>query len=296
MSQTEPIFNNQEPDHFVGVGKMMGSLKATRDVPRSALKYFGGKWTLAPWVIAHMPAHRIYVEPFGGAASVMLRKPRSKVEVYNELDDEIVGIFRILQDSDQCRELIRRLRRTPYSRLEYEQAFKLSAEPIERARRAIVRCYMSFHHSALFKAKTIFANARHIHGGSSKSAEWSSYPRTLAAVCRRLRGVIIEHSDASRVIRAQDSPDTLFFVDPPYVTSTRDKSSRSFYRHEMDDSQHVALLTQLRGICGRSMISNYTNPIYDEMLADWQRFERRHYANGKGGSERTEVLWISPAR
>jgi DNA adenine methylase len=212
MSQVTTIFNNQE------------TLKPTREVPRSALRYFGGKWALAPWIIDHMPQHRVYVEPFGGAASVLLRKPRSRVEVYNELDDEIVGIFRVIQNPVQCRELIKRLRRTPYSRREFERAFEISTEPVERARRAIIRCYMSFHHSALFNPKkTTFADARHNRGGSSKSSEWASYPRTLAAVCRRLSSVIIENSDALRVIRVQDSPDTLFFVDPPYVMSTRDK-------------------------------------------------------------------------
>jgi len=62
---------------------------------RSLLRYFGGKWAIAPWVLSHLPPHRIYVEPFGGAASILLRKPRSRIEVYNDLDEEIVGIFRI---------------------------------------------------------------------------------------------------------------------------------------------------------------------------------------------------------
>lgn len=283
MTQPTPIFDNPEP------------LKPTRDVPRSALRYFGGKWALAPWIIGHMPAHRVYVEPFGGAASVLLRKPRSRVEVYNDLDGEVVGIFRALQDPAQCRELIRKLRRTPYSRREFERAFEASAEPIERSRRAIVRAYMAFHHSALFNPKkTTFADARHNHGGSPKSSEWASYPRTLAAVCRRLRGVVIEHGDALRVIRVQDSPDTLFFVDPPYVASTRDRGS--VYRHEMDDARHAELLALLRGIRGRAMVSGYASALYDGLLHGWRRVERRHYAAGQGMSARTEVLWISPPR
>ncbi|MCL2020922.1 MAG: DNA adenine methylase [Betaproteobacteria bacterium] len=270
-------------------------MQITKDVARSALRYFGGKWALAPWIIEHMPAHRVYVEPFGGAASVLLRKPRSKVEVYNELDDEIVGIFRVLQNPIQCRELIRKLRRTPYSRREFERAFEISTDPIERTRRAIVRCYMAFHHSALFNfKKTTFANARHNRGGSSKSSEWAGYPRALASVCRRFHGVIIEHSDALQVIRVQDSPDTLFFVDPPYVASTRDKSTK--YRHEMTDDQHMELLTLLRGVKGRAMVTGYTSALYDDMLHDWQRLERRHYAGGNGPLTRIEVLWISPEK
>ncbi|MCL1960582.1 MAG: DNA adenine methylase, partial [Desulfovibrionaceae bacterium] len=187
------------------------------------------------------------------------------------------------------------LTRTPYSRREFERAFEKATDPIDRARRAIVRCYMSFHHTALFNPKkSTFADARHNRGGSSKSSEWASYPRTLASVCRRLRGVIIEHSQAERVIRVQDSPDTLFFVDPPYVASTRDKNAK--YRHEMSDEQHAALLTQLRGIKGRAIITGYASGLYDGLLHGWQRFERPHYAGGSGPQARTEVMWISPPK
>jgi DNA adenine methylase len=176
---------------------------------------------------------------------------------------------------------------------EFELAFNASTDPIERSRRAIVRCYMAFHHSALFNPKKMsFADARHNKGGSSKMSEWASYPRALASICRRLCGVLIEHSDALRVIRVQDSPDTLFFVDPPYVAGARNMSV--FYRHEMDDGAHRELLTQLRGIKGRAMVCGYPSRLYDEMLAGWRRVERRHYAGGSGALSRTEVLWISP--
>ena len=127
----------------------MSSLKTNQSnsdkVSRSVLRYFGGKWAIAPWIIEHMPAHRVYVEPFGGAASVLLRKPRSKIEVYNDLDDEIVGIFQLLQDPAQCARLIRMLARTPYSRREFEMAFKPSTDPVIRAKRAIVRAFMAYH-------------------------------------------------------------------------------------------------------------------------------------------------------
>jgi DNA adenine methylase len=186
---------------------------------------------------------------------VLLRKPRSKVEVYNDLDDEIVGIFRVLQNPMQCRELVRRLKRTPYSRREFETAFRATSDPITRAQRAIVRAYMSFHHSALFNpSKNTFADARHRKlGNHCKAHEWSTYPRHLATICHRLRGVIIEHRDALDVIRVQDTPDGLFFVDPPYVHSTRDKSAR--YRCELSDAQHEALLMLLKGVQGKVIIA-----------------------------------------
>ncbi|MDO5289355.1 MAG: DNA adenine methylase [Pseudomonadota bacterium] len=265
--------------------------QARPHVTRSVLRYFGGKWQIAPWVISHLPAHRVYVEPFGGAASVLLRKPRSRIEVYNDLDEEIVGLFRLLQDPVQCARLIRLLRRTPYARAEFERAFAPTADPLERARRAIVRAYMAFHHEALFNlGKTTFADARHRSGNHCKAHEWASYPRHLVRVCQRLQGVVIERRDALEVLRAQDSPDTLFFVDPPYLPSTR---SQSGYRHELDHGQHVALLERLLTIRGRAVVAGYPSQLYDQMLQGWQRVERPHRAAGSR-RPRTEVLWIKP--
>jgi len=262
------------------------------EVPtRSLLRYFGGKWAIAPWVLSHLPPHRIYVEPFGGAASILLRKPRSRVEVYNDLDEEIVGIFQTVQDPNQCQALMRRLRRTPYSRRVFEIAFQASRDPVTRAQRAIVRAYQSFHHEALFNPhKTTFADAKHRSGSHCKAREWANYPRSLLAVSRRLRGVVIECRPAQDVIRVQDAPDTLFFVDPPYMPSTRTKSG---YRHEMTEADHAALLEQLRQVQGMVVLAGYPSKLYDTLLHDWQRIERPHRAQGSS-RVRTEVLWLSP--
>ncbi|MCL1962371.1 MAG: DNA adenine methylase [Desulfovibrionaceae bacterium] len=259
--------------------------------PRSVLRYLGGKWRIAPWVISHLPPHRIYVEPFGGAASVLLRKPRSPVEVYNDLDEEIAGIFTVIQDPAQCQALMRRLRRVPYGRVAFEQSFCPSRDSVVRAQRAITRAYLAFHHGSLFDLrKHTFADARH-RTGHAKSHEWASYPRTLAFVHRRLQGVVIERRDAIDVIRAQDTPDTLFYVDPPYVPSTRSDTS---YRCELTEEHHAELLDRLRAVKGMVVLSGYPSALYDRVLAGWQRAELPTRAAGSSRPRR-EVLWLSPS-
>ena len=124
------------------------------------------------------------------------------------------------------------------------------------------------------------------------SIDASSYPRHLVRVCQRLQGVVIERRDALEVIRAQDAPDTVFFVDPPYLPSTRSKSG---YRCELTEAQHVALLECLLAIQGRAVVAGYPSDLYDRLLAGWQRVQRPHRAAGSQ-RQRTEVLWISPPR
>ncbi|MDR2506839.1 MAG: DNA adenine methylase [Candidatus Accumulibacter sp.] len=202
-------------------------------------------------------------------------------------------IFRIIQDTLRCRELFRKLRRTPYARSEFESAFLPYDAPVINAQRAIIRAYLSFHHGALFNLKkTAFSNAKHRHGSGNKAHEWYTYPRVLAQVCERFRNVIIENQDALHVIQVQDMCDTLFFVDPPYMPSTRYKSTG--HRCELDEGQHVELLDLLLFVKGRVMISGYPSNLYDRMLKGWRRATLKFHAAAGGQSTRTEVLWISP--
>lgn len=134
-------------------------------VTRPALRYLGGKWRLAPWILRHFPPHRVYVEPFGGAASVLIRKPRSQGECYNDLEGGVVNLFQVLRDPDLCADLCRAIDLTPFARDEYDRAFETTADPVEAARRLIVRSYMGHGSSAALAVRSTGFRASMVNRG-----------------------------------------------------------------------------------------------------------------------------------
>lgn len=262
---------------------------------RPLLRYHGGKWLLAPWIISHFPDHRVYVEPFGGAASVLLRKPRAYAEIYNDLDGEIVNVFRMARERGE--ELRRALELTPFSRAEFLQSYEPSDDPLEQARRTITRSFQGFGSAAVCKETSGF-RANSNRSGTTPATDWRSYPDALVATIERLRGVVIEQKDAIELMLDHDSPDTLHYVDPPYVHSTRSQKvrgtvSRKAYRHEMSDADHEALADVLHSLRGAVVLSGYHNPLYDRLYRAWRRAEKATHADG--ARDRTEVLWLSPS-
>lgn len=268
---------------------------------RPVLRWHGGKWLLAPWIINHFPSHRVYVEPFGGAASVLLRKERAYAEVYNDLDGDVVNLFRVLRDAEQARALRHALRMTPFARAEFARAYERSDCPIEAARRLVVRSFMGFGsngHAATPAGgpSTGFRASSH-KSGTTPAQDWANYPDVLPLIADRLRGVFVESKPALEVLRYHDTPMTLHYVDPPYVHETRGKQSqhlvKHMYRHELTTADHIALLAGLRELSGMVVLSGYPHALYDDALADWHRVEREALADG--ARKRIEVLWINPA-
>lgn len=135
---------------------------------RPILRYHGGKWRLAKWIISRFPQHRIYVEPFSGAASVLLQKPRCYAEVINDLDNELVNLFQVVRDSGH--ELISKLELTPFSRSEFLASYEQSNNPLEQARRTIVRSFQGFGSNAHGRLTGFRSNSN--RSGTTPSHDW----------------------------------------------------------------------------------------------------------------------------
>ncbi|MCB8835957.1 DNA adenine methylase [Aurantimonas sp. VKM B-3413] len=270
---------------------------------RPALRWFGGKWLLAPKLISLFPPHRIYVEPYGGAASVLLRKPRAYGEVYNERDEEVVSYFRVLRDPEQAAELIRRLKLTPFARAELRDSYERSSavDPIETARQLVVRSFMGFGSNAAATqhkgANSTGFRSNANRSGTTPSMDWRNLPQALPALTERLRGVVIEGKDAIPIMQQHDGASTLHYVDPPYPHATRSRRNpyckKHLYRHEMSDADHGAMLDVLLSLKGMVVVSSYASALYDEALASWERTTFETFADG--ARPRTEVVWSNPA-
>lgn len=268
---------------------------------RPVLRWHGGKWKLAPWIMSFFPSHRVYVEPFGGAASVLLRKARAYAEVYNDLDDDVVNLFRVLQDRELGGALVRLLELTPFARAEFDRSYEPTNDPVERARRLVIRAYMGFGSNAHATARTGRAQtgfrSNSSRSGTTPAADWVNYPAALRHIVERIIGVVIENRDAATVMSAHDGAETLHYVDPPYPLELRNPGNphdqKHMYRHELTSADHDRLLAFLRTLEGFVVLSGYPTARYDDALPGWGRFECEAMADG--ARPRTEVLWINQA-
>lgn len=248
---------------------------------------------MAPWIISHFPPHSAYVEVFGGGAGVLLRKDRSKIEVYNDLDQQVVNFFRQLRDPAAKSALAEAIALTPFSRDEFRLSYEPCTDPVESARRFVVRCYLGHGTCSIDTSDSNGFRSCDIRAGKSYAREWAGIPAAIVAAAERFIGVTIENHDFRKLIPKFDDPQTLFYVDPPYPMATRSAGGKG-YNFEMSDHDHRQLAWILKGRAGKVLISGYPCSLYDELYAGWNRAEKPTTASGQVGAvKRTEVIWYN---
>lgn len=250
------------------------------------LKYPGSKWNTAKWIISNMPRHSTYLEPYFGSGAVLLNKSPVKIETINDISGRVVNLFRVIRE--QPDELARAIYFTPWARDEYVVSDKGEGNPVENARRFLIRCWMAFGAKIDSKAtwsQSIQADRRN----NSRVRDWRRLPEAILAAADRLANVQIENRPALDVIRQYNYPDVLIYCDPPYLRSTR-----KLYPDEMTDADHKELLGILKKHKGPVMLSGYANELYDRELKSWRRETKKAIA--ELGKERTEILWVNRER
>jgi DNA adenine methylase len=187
---------------------------------RAPFQYFGGKSKMLAKLLPLLPPHKVYVEPFCGAASLFFAKPPSPVEVLNDLNEDVVNVFRVLQNKETHEELRFRLMYTPYARAEFVRALEMRGQkdltPVDRAWAFLVRQNMGVGGTAKTSGNwgRVFISNQ---GCADVCNSWLMRLSMLDAWRWRLMTVQIDCRDALEVIRYWDSPDTLFYIDPPLM-------------------------------------------------------------------------------
>ena len=259
-----------------------------------AFGWYGGKFSHLDWLLPLLPEAHHYCEPFGGSGAVLLNRPPSPVETYNDLDGEVVNFFRVLRE--QRDELISLIGFTPFSREEYYLAISGQDDeitPLERARRFFIRARQA--RTGLAQTATLgrWANCKNTSraGMSGVVSRWLGSVESLPEIALRLLRVQIENRPATDVIRLYDDHGTLFYCDPPYPHSARGDSRA--YGYEMSDDEHVELAEILHQVKGKVALSGYQCELLDELYANWNL----HLAPAKQSHAikkmRQEALWTN---
>ena len=257
---------------------------------RPVLKYPGSKWRMADWIISLMPPHKSYLEPFFGSGAVFFNKRPSRIETINDLDGEIVNLFRCVREWPE--ELACAVALTPYSREEYERAwsrFKAGGKAcgIEDARLTLVRYWQSHGSTSVYKGG--WKNDRAGREYAYDVRYWRNLPGWVLDAAERLKDAQIEQTQAVELIRRFKHPDVLIYADPPYVVSTR--KGKQYVVDMVEDRQHIELLEALKENPGRVIRSGYENELYEKHLQGWMKLHKKALA--EGGAARTETVWMN---
>jgi len=266
-----------------------------------AFGWYGGKYSHLDWLLPLLPYTKHYCEPFGGSAAVLINRNPSPVETYNDIDGEVVNFFRVLRE--QKEELLEAIGLTPFSKEELRIAVNSNIEDLtelERARQFFVRARQVRTGLAQTASEGRWAHCKLTSraGMAGAVSRWLGSVEGLSEITQRLLRVQIENAPAIEVIQRYDSPETLFYCDPPYVHESR--SDTNAYAYEMTDNEHRELSEVLHKVEGKVALSGYHSELMGELYGDWEYIEapmkKAHSTNTRADNNkqnRTEVLWVN---
>lgn len=258
-------------------------------------RYFGSKWRLAPWIISYINEiqHKTYIEPFTGSAAVFLRKERSKVEILNDIDEDIIILFQVMQNRKWATELIRKIKYTVYDVNFLMDAFikKSTDDPVTIAYKFYIKTWL--HRSYDFSKKNIKPNlvkVIHNENGGNNPGMRLTRLRHLYACINRFRGTQIHKLDFRKLMKKADSKKILLYIDPPYPEESR--KAKNVYKHEFTKQDHIDLLDMSNKSKSQIIISTYPNDLYEKKLSKRKWKVESKIALDDAKNEKVELLYI----
>ena len=241
-------------------------------------------------LIPMFPEHFTYVEVFGGSGVLLLNKPKSKVETYNDINEHLVDFFRVIQNEDDFEQFVCLMETTPYSRIqhgEYVETWRDETDRVKRVHKWYVVIRGAF--NGIVDANWSYAVPR-----NKANMMLETVDELLPLIARRIRGVQLDCRRWHEIVDSYDTDKTFFYMDPPYVLSAR--TGGKVYTHEMDDDDHEKLVERLKTVVGKVMLSGYDNEIYNQL--DWETFTydvklRAPLQTGTENPRKEEKIWMN---
>ena len=261
-----------------------------------AFGWYGGKFSHLDFILPNLPEDaRHFCDVFGGSAAVIINRKPAPAETYNDIDGELVNFFAALRDTRTSDSLIKAIALTPFSREELVRACEPPGgiEPVERARRFFVRARQTRTGLAQTSSEGRWAHCvlTSRAGMAGAVSRWLGSVEGLPEIVQRLQRIQIENAPALEVVERYDTPETLFYLDPPYVHDARGDASA--YGAEMSDADHADLARALHRIKGRAAISGYRTPLYDQLFGDWRRVDADPRLCHSVRQPRQESMWMN---
>ena len=255
------------------------------------LKYHGGKFYMGPWIRSNIPRSKIYVEPFGGAASVLINKEPSEIEVYNDLEFGVYCLFKCLNECPN--KLITAINNIVYKEETFLEAIKRTEQNdiFQKAIDAYILCRMS---RGGLRQNFCWSSRIASDGQPAEVSYWEAAKKKLPDFAKRLSNVKIYNKSAIDIIQEFDSENTVFYCDPPYLPTTR--YSDKAYCFEMSIDDHKKLSEILKLVKGKVLLSGYPSKEYDEWFSGWQVISKQtpnHSSQIKNKIIKTEILWMN---
>lgn len=259
-----------------------------KNTMRSIIKYYGGKHYIAKYLLNVIPEHNLYIEPFFGGGNLFFSKPPSKMEIINDLSDNIYALYKVIADKDKLKELQQRIELTPYhSKFRSDFKEELNKKDLSIEDRAFYYLYVN---RSSFNGVGGFSCTKLIRNNIIRSvSDYLSLIPHLEQIHNRIRTAIVENRDALELISKYDAEDVFFYLDPPYVHSTRKSNQK--YMIEMDDEDHERMVDLILKSQSKIMLSGYDNKIYDRLTdSGWNKLSLE---SPNTGSESTEYVWLN---
>ncbi len=245
---------------------------------------------MADKLIPLFPDHKTYVEIFGGSGAILINKKPSEIEVYNDIDGELYNFFKVIADEKLFKKFQEKISLLPYSRECYYEYRDMRTDKLDNAERAVRFYYLikSTRHSTCKYTGWKFS----VEANMPKRIKSID---KLSLIHKRLSDVYIDNLDFRKLIANWDRPDTFFYLDPPYVASSRKSGG---YMFEMTDKDHNDLIDILLSIKGKWLLSGYDNDIYNKRLSGFYMRNFNCLANSlkrvkNNNPGRTETVWAN---